>query len=279
MRRPRLRPAWIAAVGLAVAACGASGRPSPRPESSARNAAAAQPAARTPSHAAACVVPPHERTLTRRTWLSGVTLTEYYPVPERWFRGRRVAAPGLAGTHHVDFLYSARGLSMEGDGIDLAGRRVHIQQLGSSGWVNAAGRPTRPPHGCGLRWTAGPPYWRAGGWRNRSGAVTFPLAAGGWSAGAGRLLGDYGGVTFGSGPSLPLRYYRSVATDPHLIPRGSRIYIPAYRGRGGGWFVAQDTGGAIIGRHIDVYRPPPASPADQGALLRGARVYVIPPGA
>ena len=52
-----------------------------------------------------------------------------------------------------------------------------------------------------------------------------------------------------------------------MIPLGSRVYIPAYRHDGhGGWFVAQDTGGAIGGRHIDVFRPPPASSADAGPV-------------
>ena len=47
-----------------------------------------------------------------------------------------------------------------------------------------------------------------------------------------------------------------------MIPLGSRVYVPAYRNDGyGGWFVAQDTGGAINGRHIDVYRSPPVQPA------------------
>jgi len=56
------------------------------------------------------------------------------------------------------------------------------------------------------------------------------------------------------------------------------VLIPAYRAVNGGWFVAQDTGGAIKARHIDVYRPPPDSPSDQGRDLRDQRVYVIPPG-
>jgi 3D (Asp-Asp-Asp) domain-containing protein len=180
--------------------------------------------------------------------------TEYYPVPERWFDGVSVAAPGDSGRHRVDWLYSANGVSMEGDGIDLAGHQVHIAELGSVGWVNSAGTPTVPPQ-CGIRWSHGSPAWRAGGWRNSRGAVTYPLSGGGWSDGSGHWVGGYGGATFELGASLPLRYYRSVAVDPNLIPRGSRIYIPAYRHLSGGWFLAQDTGGAIIGRHIDVYRP------------------------
>jgi len=215
--------------------------------------------------------------VTHRQWLSGFIVTEYYPVPERWFNGVRVSAPGGSGRHRVDWLYSANGVSMEGDGIDLAGRHVHIADLGSVGWVNTAGMPTVPPS-CGIRWSHGPPAWRAGGWRNAAGAVTYPLAEGGWSRGVGHWVGGYGGATFQPGPSLPLRYYRSVAVDPKLIPRGSHIYVPSYHNINGGWFVAQDTGGAIIGHHIDVYRPPTAQPFGSGRLLLGERVYVIPPG-
>jgi 3D (Asp-Asp-Asp) domain-containing protein len=59
---------------------------------------------------------------------------------------------------------------------------------------------------------------------------------------------------------------------------GSRVYIPAYKSLGGGWFRAQDVGGAILGRHVDVYRPPPASLADKGRYLKRQRILVIPPG-
>ena len=69
-----------------------------------------------------------------------------------------------------------------------------------------------------------------------------------------------------------------VAVDPSVIPLGSRVYVPAYRNDGhGGWFIAQDTGGAINGRHIDVYRPPPASALDLGASLAAQRIFVIKP--
>jgi 3D (Asp-Asp-Asp) domain-containing protein len=222
---------------------------------------------------------PPERQIGRRQWLSGFIITEYYPVPERWFNGASASAPGKSGRHRVDWLYSASGVSMEGDGVDLHGHHVHIADLGSVGWVNSAGRPTVPPH-CGIRWSHGPPAWRAGGWRNRTGAVTYPLSGrAGWSNGFGHWIGSYGGATFEPGSSLPLRYYHSVAVDTNLIPRGSRIYIPAYRDVNGGWFVAQDTGGAIIGRHIDVYRPPTAQPFGSGRLFLNIRAYVIPPGA
>ncbi len=214
--------------------------------------------------------------ISHREWLSGVTITEYYPAPERWFIGRRVKAPGLGGRYAADWLYSARGLAMEGDGVDRHGRRVHIAALGSTGWVNADGHPTVPV--CLGKWTHGDPVWLIGGWRDRHGAVTFPLGSGGWANGRGGQTLPYGGVTFAAQPSVALRYYHSIAVDPRLIPLGSRVYVPAYRHTGGGWFVAQDTGGAINGRHIDVYRPAPASPNDLGRYMTRQRILVIPPG-
>lgn len=284
--RQRTRAAAILACAL-LAGCGATSGAGPQRE--ARQNPSLPPASQTTqaasrrapaaAHSAACTThTPAERQIARREWLGGVIITEYYPVPESWSEGAPVSTPGLSGRHRVDWLYSAKGVSMEGDGVDLAGQRVHIQNLGAVGWVNAAGEHTVPPR-CGVHWSRGAPDWRAGGWRNRAGAVTYPLAGGGWSNGAGHWVGDYGGATFSLGASLPLRYYHSVAVDPKLIPRGSRIFIPAYRGISGGWFLAQDTGGAIIGRHIDVYRPPTAQRFGAGRLLLHQRVYVIPPGA
>jgi 3D (Asp-Asp-Asp) domain-containing protein len=212
---------------------------------------------------------------TRGRWLGKVTITEYWPAPESWFVGQLVSAPGLAGKHRIDWLYSAEGISMQGDGIGLDGRQYHIDALGSGGWVTAAGKPTNPTKG----WIGGAPFWRAGGyWRNRAGAVTFPLQAGGWSAGTGRRYVPLQGVSFAPGASIALRAYQSIAVDPKVIPLGSRVYIPAYRNDGhGGWFTAQDTGGAIVGHRIDVYRTPPASSSDGGQYLTAQRVYVVKP--
>ena len=38
-----------------------------------------------------------------------------------------------------------------------------------------------------------------------------------------------------------------IATDPYVIPLGTRVYIPGY-----GYAVADDTGGAIVGNRIDI---------------------------
>jgi 3D (Asp-Asp-Asp) domain-containing protein len=220
-------------------------------------------------------LPPAPSKLAPGRWLRGVTITEYWPAPEAWFVGKLVPAPGLPGPHRIDWLYSATGVSMQGDGIGLDGRLYHIQSLGDGGWVTQSGASTSPSDG----WGAGAPFWRAGAyWRNRSRGVTFPLSGGGWSAGPGRTYVPLNGVSFATGQSLPLRYYQSIAVDPRVITLGSRVYVPAYGHDGhGGWFVAQDTGGAIDGHHIDVYRSPPASPNDSGRQLTAQRIYVIKP--
>lgn len=201
-------------------------------------------------------------------WLGGFELTEYYPALESWFVGALVPAPGLPSSHRIDWLYSAHGLSMEGDGIGLDGQQYHIQNVGAGGWIG---------QGASV-W-----YWRTGGyWKNSSGQVTFPLAGGGWANGAGgQYVPPPSGISFAPGPSRNLAYLRSVAVDPRVIPMGSHIFIPAYQPVNGGWFEADDTGGAIIGRHIDVFRPPPSDPnsSDGLGLATGQNVYVVPPGA
>jgi hypothetical protein len=220
--------------------------------------------------------PQSEHPLTRPQWLKHTVVTEYWPAPEKWFVGRLVAAPGLKQPHRVDWLYSARGLPMEGDGIGLDGRRYHYGGPWHLTWVNADGQPTHPCN-TGL-WTSGRPVWPTFGWRNAAGAVTFPLASGGWSNGnPTRELPPPPSLHFLPGPSLPLRYWHSVAVDPHLIPLGSRIFVPTFcRTPSRGWFVAADTGGNVIsGQHIDVYRPPPPAP-NAGQMLPQQRVFVVP---
>jgi hypothetical protein len=221
--------------------------------------------------------PRHVIPVTRPRWLSDVLVTEYYPAPERWFVGERVAVPGLPGKHSVDWLYGARGLAMEGEGVGRDGRLYHFAGPYGSPWVNRAGRRTRP---CwNGDWTDGRPAWLALGWRNDRGEVTFPLVRGGWSNGrAVRIVPPVTHPRFQPGPSRTLTYWKSAAVDPELIAFGSRIFVPAYCGTpADGWLVARDTGGAIIARHIDVYRAPPRE-RFAGSLLRGQRIYVVPPG-
>jgi 3D (Asp-Asp-Asp) domain-containing protein len=227
---------------------------------------------------AAPPAPAHARPLSKAGWLHRVEVTEYWPAPESWFVGEKVPAPGLSGKHRIDWLYSATGVSMEGEGIGLDGRLFHIDALGQGGWVNGRGRPTEPGKD---GWSGGPPVWRAGAyWLTRTHLLTFPLDAGGWSAGTGKRYVPLPGVSFKAGAAKPLHSWRSIAVDPRVIPLGSLVYIAAYaKTPGHGWFRAQDVGGAIDGRHVDVFRTPPKEAGAGGGLLTGQRVYVIPPGA
>lgn len=204
------------------------------------------------------------------TTLRGVQLTEYFPVPEVWFVGRKVSAPGLSTKHRVDWLYSARGVVMEGSGIDLKGRGVQMTDGFNVGW---------------LRDSRGGYLWRAEGyWKNSRGRFTFPYQAPingrWWSNGTGVKAFPAKRVRFARGAprgstGRVLGYWRSVAVDPSLIPYGSLVYIGALKSKNGtGWFCADDTGGAIRGKHIDIYRPPPSNKV--GTSRNNATIRVVP---
>ena len=107
--------------------------------------------------------------------------------------------------------------------------------------------------------------------RTAAARVTFPLDA-------RRLVRRRGQEVRrrrATSPSPPARRGRCATTAasrsiPTLIPLGSLVYVPAYKPLNkDGWFRADDTGGAIKGRHIDVYRRPPDSLVRQRPLPAG----------
>jgi hypothetical protein len=217
------------------------------------------------------------RRITSPRWISGAVVTEYYPIREAWFAGKTAGVPGLFGQHRVDWLYGARGVAMNGEGLGRDGRFYHFAGPYGIGWVNRDGYATVP---CwNGTWTNGAPAWLAFGWRNRRGEVTFPRADGSWSNGrAVRYVPPPAPLRFGAGRSRRLPFWHAVAVDPKVIPLGSRVFIPAYCDTPArGWFRALDTGGAIIAFHFDVYRSPPRTLELHG--YRGQHVYVLPPGA
>ena len=62
--------------------------------------------------------------------------------------------------------------------------------------------------------------------------------------------------SYGIGIGTPITEWKSLATDRSVLPKGSRVYIEALKDSpAGGCFVAEDTGGAIKGKHIDVFVP------------------------
>src|SRR5262249_23888641 len=142
----------------------------------------------------------------------------------------------------------ARGLAMQGEGVGSDGRMYHFAGPYSLTWHNASGDPTLPcPRVPGV-WTNGRPAWIERRAR------------------------------FAPGASRTLSYWHDIAVDPRLIPYGSSVFAPAYCDTPAhGWFIAADTGGAILGLHIDVFRAPPSQPWASRKLER-QKIFVVPAG-
>jgi 3D (Asp-Asp-Asp) domain-containing protein len=206
------------------------------------------------------------------TQLGTFQITYYWFVPETGFAGKPVAAPGISGTFREDFLYSAKGVDMQGTGRAANGSYIHYAGTYGGYWVNAAGQRTDP----GARgWSHGAPVWRDGGWRNAAGAPTFKRSSGTWSNGKGVKLLAYHD-RFGLGKGVPVTEWHSIATDLRVIPRGTRVYVQALGAYpSGGCLVAEDTGSAIIGTHIDVLVP---AGTNLGSLPSSGNVVTLAPG-
>ena len=239
--------------------------------------AAAPKPTRRPPPPTGCARKPVEHLITTPRWLGGFEITEYFSVPERWFVGRRVRAPGIpAAIASIGSTHPTASRCRATASASTAATTTSTPAAMPAGsTARAAARAPAPAR------AAGATACRAGS--RAVGATAAGRSRSRWKGAAGRTgTGgrqlSYAGVTFAPGSSQPLHPYRTVAVDPDLIPAGSRLYIPAYKSVNGGWFVATDTGGAIIGRHIDVYRPPTGSIDDGGRYLTHLRVYVQPPG-
>jgi 3D (Asp-Asp-Asp) domain-containing protein len=101
-------------------------------------------------------------------------------------------------------------------------------------------------------------------------AVKAPASPAGGSH--GKLIGtfvvtcyDLRGITASGAPVGAA----TVAVDPSVIPLGSHIYVA-----GAGYRVAQDTGGAIRGRRLDIWEPTFAQCANWGVESR--QVWLLP---
>jgi 3D (Asp-Asp-Asp) domain-containing protein len=220
--------------------------------------------------------------------LGSFQITYYWFAPEKWFTAKKIVAPGLKIAYREDFLYSARGVAMQGTGTGDNNVLLHWQS-GAGAWVNNDGEKTETAAG---GFTNGAPYARPGGcvwWAISANGKpirtttdnkrpTFANADGTWqnpplvnptrytvvckkaavAAGKPDDLTFRGYPdTFGVGMGTSVTPWHSIATDTSVIPRGTRIYIEALKDTPSkGCFSADDTGGAIIGKHIDVLIPP-----------------------
>ncbi|HEC87039.1 MAG TPA: hypothetical protein ENI49_04135, partial [Thermoplasmatales archaeon] len=172
--------------------------------------------------------------------IEGVEITAYYSCveseieeiadtfPEKYNPTGSETIEGL-GTFNRAFLYSAKGVVMQGSGRDKLGRLIKCRT--SSDWI---------------RDEDGDAVWIAD-----ENAVEFyeaPL----WSQSPWDI--SRGALWYGISP------WHSIAVDPDVIPLGSIVYIKELDGkelsngeRLDGYFVAEDTGGGIEGKHIDLF--------------------------
>lgn len=63
----------------------------------------------------------------------------------------------------------------------------------------------------------------------------------------------------------------TLAADPSIYPYGTVMYIPGY-----GYGIVEDTGGAIKGEHIDLYRPNHWFARQWGVKSKVVKVWLPP---
>lgn len=113
-----------------------------------------------------------------------------------------------------------------------------------------------------------PGYTRSGQPLHYSRLLTCRITA--YTAGpesTGKQPGDPGyGITFSGAKA---QEGRTIAVDPQLIPLGSKVYI-----EGVGFRIAEDTGGAVKGEHIDLFLND-CSTALEFGVQNHVKVYIL----
>ncbi len=168
-------------------------------------------------------------------WLSNFHITNYTLAQEKNFSGAKVMARGpkgeKLGSFRQDFLCSGKGIAMQGTGLSESGKYVKF--------IMGTG----------------------GGWKPGFTALK--------NCDAARF--EFVDTVFGArGESVPLEAFRSIAVDPKVIRLGSYVWIGEIKGELGGWFRADDTGGAIDRRDIDVY----TATKNPNFTFTGVKVFV-----
>ena len=182
----------------------------------------------TAAHPPRAPAPPSKH--DRGKWLSGITITEYWPAPESWFVGRLVerARPDRQAPDRLAVLGDGRldgGSGTRARRADVPHRFARRRRLGDA----SAGRPTSPSDGwasgravlAGRRLLADPqrrghvPACSRAAGRQAAGAATFRCAAS------------------RSRPAVRsrLRFYQSIAVDPSRDPAREPGLHPGLQGR------------------------------------------------
>jgi 3D (Asp-Asp-Asp) domain-containing protein len=168
----------------------------------------------------------------------------------------RSSAPGPWINKEGDNTYTSAGGFTNGSPYARPG--------GCVWWPATAGGKPRPKAADGN--VKRPTFPLEGGaWENSPGAGFVPVCDKAAARDAAKTAGypdshdwskrGYPDV-FGIGVGTPVTVWKSIATDRSVIPKGTRIYIEALKDTPAkGCFTADDTGGAIIGKHIDVLVP------------------------
>lgn len=102
---------------------------------------------------------------------------------------------------------------------------------------------------------------------------TFGVKATAYSANfssTGKMPGDsfYGKTASGTTAKRDANGFSTIAVDPSVIPIGTKLYVEGY-----GFATAEDTGGAIIGKRIDVFFNDDSEAQNWG--VRWVNVYIL----
>jgi VWFA-related protein len=156
--------------------------------------------------------------------------------------GKTTNPKNIKGTYYREFLYSAKGVCMQGSGKAISGET--IKYVGSGGgWVNELRESVHYNRKLGkytkADGTASSPYWI----KDESSVIFEQLPK----------------DTFIGSKGWNIIPWYTIAVDPKIIPYGSIVYIKRLDGINiegislNGFFIAADTGGAIKGNRIDVF--------------------------
>ena len=137
-----------------------------------------------PNHASQGKVPSPPGKHAHGKWLTGVTITEYWPAPERGSSAGWSSAPGLCRQAPDRLAVLARpACRWRARGSASTAACTTSTRSGDGGWVTARrAQSTSPSDG----WAGGSPFWRAGR------LLAQPLGGGHVPAAGRRLVGGRG---------------------------------------------------------------------------------------